>query len=552
MKVRKVLAGLLGIILLVTVLPGLFGLWIKAYYRHSLVTMTQVSVKVEKYQRHWFYSDVRLQVKILNPDFLTFWKSLSLSTNGDSPIFSVQQKIFHGPWLFLRRDPHYLLGVALIQNRIQLQALANTVFHTNDFIYEQEINFFGENLNVVRFNQLSLIKSDTQLAFDNGLKLSYRISDNKNKLVGKILSDKFYYRSAGTAFMLHSFDTKFSLYSAMDNLWLGKILLHVPEIIYRNNSNENIIFSDCYLDINTNLSSDGLYGDRSLLIKSIKMGEQSIGPINLKIHLTGFNAKTADEFFALLKKIILVGELYQSQFRQKILLLLPKVVSPGAELVFDTLSVVTPQGNFYLYGKIRWPEKNFIQAEELLDLLEGANVNLFLKISKELVDTVIYQAARTPLLFQISSLELHRVVAAEQAADFSSRHNLLIVSSLEENGAISKATAEALIALQTDNASLERYSIYVRNLFLQNELTLPMTYLLVSQYAYLNQKLNEIETIINHFHATKEKELRTQLNQWLKNNYITQDHNDYTTILTQEQGVLKLNNKVVFDSKDSE
>ena len=280
-------------------------------------------------------------------------------------------------------------------------------------------------------------------------------------------------------------------------------------------------------------------------IAKLQVEEESIGPIHLQIKIAELNAKALADLVTAYQLIIQRGELYESQLRKKMFLMLPNVITAHSTLTLDTLNITTPDGKLQMDGSVSWAKNEASLPDELGELLKDAVVRANIKISKKVVDKWIKFVSSSSYFNVVDQKEQARYFDLRKKMQRAMRQNAVFIVSLVQNQLLEEPAALDLLALQKQLVPIDRYANEIRDLLLTKQISLETSYLLYWRYMPVQRLMSFLENQFFQAEEKMQKQMRTQLNEWIKNHYIKQDKNNYTVFFERTRENIKMNGYTV-------
>jgi hypothetical protein len=255
------------------------------------------------------------------------------------------------------------------------------------------------------------------------------------------------------------------------------------------------------------------------------------------------NAEAVKNLFQSYLDISERGELYQSQLKQKMWMIIPTIVIQDTEIQLNHLNITTPNGKFSLQGKIQWPDPYV--PEDISELLQSMNANADLQISKKILDQWLIYAAHMPYFNQPTE-ELENAYWDTRNEMFRNmRLNAFLISSMTDEGLIADADALDLLQLQKEYATLESYQNFLQKLYLNKNILRETNYRLFVQYLAIERSLQILMDITKTQKQDTLQGMKLQWKDWVKGGYIKDVGEGYTISIVQKDGKLVVSGKEV-------
>jgi len=278
-------------------------------------------------------------------------------------------------------------------------------------------------------------------------------------------------------------------------------------------------------------------------VRLTQFADKQVGFINVDMSFDKFNVSAMRRLLDVYQEIIEHGEIYQGQLKQKISLLLPTIVNAGSSIHLSEFDLSMPNGKIVANGVLEWPENNFLPPSHLRDLLMSAMAQLNLKVSKNLLPDLIQLAATMPdFVRDVAKPERNLLIDARNEMEFAGQRNLLFIGYFSDRGYISKQAEDILLDAQKNLIPLNEYIQAVKNLFLDRQISLVVSYQLCWQYAQIQKPYRFLTDRVVAYQQIAAKQLREQFDRLLKKGYVNESNADYVAILKWSDGRFTSNN----------
>jgi len=546
MMKRSIFVVAILIVAGVIISPYFCGLLMQKKYQEIIslyASQGYIQARIVDYQRGWFSSDATLSLKINDP-------TLQLENSKASSDLIIEQHIQHGPiFLPYLADAPSLFGVAFIENHIHfspafaalvlpLGITESTVRIDNNFI-----SFFGHFYEYFRLGnwQFSDPSSHGEIQL-TGLEGIFWISPQEMKFNGDVSVKELFISSEGDSITVKNATLQLDQMKESHGLWMGSHNLNFPEVIYHDIEEGDVKIYGANFSGSLHSFADFLNGDKKISIDKIEMGDQTIGPAQLQINVEKINIPAIVTMINTYHDIMTTGELYQSRLQNRMLELLPKIITPGANITLSKLKIVTPQGDLKANGDILWPETKYFSPDSLRDLIASSNKNFSLHVSIKLTNEIIKLASGIPYVIQnFSQINRQELSDARGQIKLVIKENAAFLETLVKNRVLPEDMAMEVIVMQKDLTPWDEYSARVRYWLLTKQITLPMTYLLYWQYASAERPYLFLEHKVDEYQEVAAQQMHSQLNDLIKNGYVVEDNGNYTVGLQWLNGTFSAN-----------
>ncbi len=549
---RKITGIVLLVALIMMLLPWCAGM-ITEHVSHQLIDyynkQKNIAIQVERYQRGWFGSRVKLHVKIIKPELMQLVKQVGVEKPRLE--FVIDQKIQHGPIFYNKpKGLPSFIGLAAIQSNINvspdIQAFLQIAPSKNVFINALSMfSFLGNYFQQIQMPPFQYIQDDLRIQTKYGVEGNFWIYLGGNHVSGNVtLPDILLKQQDGYTWNAATVKINFNQYMSANHLWIGKLDVMVAEIFLHHAAGDNIVLKNIKSQGNIAESSDKIRGDRNLAIDKVQVNDEVFGPIGLQIAMTGLDAKVIADMATAYQKIQQQGELYASQLQLKLFAMAPAAFSTDTQLMLKTFDLAAQEGTLHMAGKMTW-SSNEATASDLSEVIEDGDAQAKLRVSKSLAYRLVGYAADMPFMRTITRARQRELIDLADEIDMANQRNYLLLVTVVDNKQLPEASALTLLGLQKNDADIRDYAKTLRELFLAGQITRPLSYLLFWEYLDVRQHVELFKLAMEADDKSFKKELYDQLNQWLKQGYIIQNNNDYIVKIHKENGVLKLNGKEV-------
>jgi uncharacterized protein YdgA (DUF945 family) len=549
---RKITGIVLLVVLIMMMLPWCAGMITEHVSRHLIdyyKAQKNIAIQVERYQRGWFGSQVKLHVKIMKPELIQLVKQAGVEKPRLE--FVIDQKIQHGPIFYNKpKGLPFFVGLAAIQSNIKVspdvQAFLQITPSQNVFINDLSmISFFGNYFQQIQISPFQFVQDDLRIQAKYGAEGNFWIYLGGNHVSGNVVfPDILLKQQDGYTWNAATLKVNFNQYISTNHLWIGKLDLMFAESFFRNVTGDKILLKNVKSQGNIAESSDKIRGDRNLEIDSVQVNDEVFGPISLQVAMTGLDAKVIADMVAAYQKIQQQGELYASQLQLKLFSMAPAAFLADTRLILKTFDLAAHEGTLHMAGEMTWPS-NEGTASDLSEVIGDGDAQAKLRVSKSLAYRLVGYAADMPFMRTITRARQRELIDLADEIDMANQRNYLFLVTVVDNKQLSEASALTLLDFQKNDAEITDYAKTLRELFLTGQITRPLSYLLFWKYLDVRQHVELFKMAMNADDKAFKKELYDQLNQWLKQGYIMQKNDDYIVKIYKENGVLKLNEKEV-------
>lgn len=267
-----------------------------------------------------------------------------------------------------------------------------------------------------------------------------------------------------------------------------------------------------------------------------------ISAINYNLLVNNINAKELNAFIKLMQP----GSNNDKQLEMQI----PRIITATTNVKFDT-GFNTPLGIFVFKGLAFWPAKVALPttADEMrVNANAKADVRISIPLAKVLTEQAINQWSNT-MEGKITSGQPTMTPAETKTMSLADKSKDVLkeqLASLLQSGSISLNAAIEVMSLYDQHPSLAAFKAELQKVELTPVIQAQLNQLYAQLYAANTQPaLPPAPTPDNQQVAQQAaaSSLKNQIDEWIKQGYVTQDNNDYVTTIIYENEVLKINGK---------
>jgi hypothetical protein len=529
---RKIVLIAVVILLFLLISPWAMGIYIERLYPSvfKVYETSGFTVKIIQYHRGWFCSDAKILVQIQQSDLRSFLDELKLPNE-----YEFQGHIQHGPIIY--RPLHglsTLFGLASIRNTSPTQNLEIADF----------MGFTAKHYNQIILTKIHLKYPNSliQIALDRG-ESGIWLNEDLKKLHGEWHIDRLTIADDVASISLPEVIFEFDQYGPNDYYLLGNNHLHIPIVEWKEVDGKFLKVIDFKTSGYVEEKESTFSVNRQFDFQKLLIDGYSFGPMGFEITGKKINAEAVKNLFQSYLDISERGELYQSQLKQKMWMIIPTIVIQDTEIQLNHLNITTPNGKFSLQGKIQWPDPYV--PEDISELLQSMNANADLQISKKILDQWLIYAAHMPYFNQPTE-ELENAYWDTRNEMFRNmRLNAFLISSMTDEGLIADADALDLLQLQKEYATLESYQNFLQKLYLNKNILRETNYRLFVQYLAIERSLQILMDITKTQKQDTLQGMKLQWKDWVKGGYIKDVGEGYTISIVQKDGKLVVSGKEV-------
>jgi len=556
---RKLVGLLTVFIIVITIfifMPFICGIYLQHHFNNVLAFYSSpgnTRVQLTHYKRHWFTSDATITLEIINPKFNAALITLGITYNVIPKKYIIDQHIQHGPLIYHTiAEPSSIFGMAAIQSKLQLspqmliflqQLGVNTPFTQ---INDDLVTFSGKYFKHFKIGLLDkkYLESRVHLKI-NSLEGHLWIWPGQPHFSGDLVLQATEMTDESNSLIVPRIILQFDQKQNNNHLWLGSSALLIPDMALHTENDDSLSIKYLKFSGFVEEVTGMLNASRQFDIAKFKINDETIGPVHLQIKANGVNSKALFNLIQAYREIMQRGELYQSQLKQKMLLMLPSLINSGTRIQLDALDIDTSAGKLQINGGLVWDMDNASVPDDVGELVTAANGQMNLHIAKKLLDKCIQLATYLPGFSQPTPELQHIYWAARQDMYFAMQHNNYIIAVFKQNNLLSEASAIALLQLMRERVPLQDYAAELRRLLFNRTISLTTGYWLYWQYTEIERPLSLMAAVTQQNQDAIRQSLHEQLDQWIKAGYVVVDYKDYVVSIKQEQGKIKINGRDV-------
>lgn len=552
MKKWAIIIAIIITLSLLLFLPLIFGIMIEKRNPSEFILgnsdQNKIKIKILKYHRGWFSSDVTAQLEISDKLLLQRLNELALQ-NPRAIILTIKTHVLHGP-VFYCHTQHLpsRMGLAATNLSVVIPPEQSRFFSSlgirNDFLksYQTYISFSGNIFHHVELGPFYFITPKQQtLRFSSLRSDSWRYPGVK-KEEGNFHLEQFTFEDGPHFLSIPKLELEFDMQEDKNGFWVGDNTLALSEIVLRNKGNK--LFSATRVDLGgkTDQPSQGLLNmEKSLAIQRMQFENKSLGPFYLKISVGRLNMQAIHDLIAAYQTISERGELYESQMKEKMLMMIPGVLSPGANIKLNQLRFETKHGALNVNAELKWPMDKTTSPDSLNEFLKEARMQADFRVAKPLADELIRFLAKTLFLEQLTAEEKLRLQAMNVYVMEEAEQNSDVIKGLFQSGLIPKKAAKNFLFLLESKVTKEFYLERVKEYYFSKQISLDVALILQMNYSNLVEDSERILQLVNQLQISAVKDAHAQIDDFIKKGLIIQHDNDYIVSTLRENGVVTIN-----------
>lgn len=365
------------LIIVFLALPFSMGLWAKNNYQRILNNINKsqnIVLKVVKFDRGWFTSEVTLQITIKG-QWLRPKQDNAVATHTNPIQFFVRQHIKNGPWIFGVNK--FLWAKALVQsvsNNANFKFRSQTIIHFNNTINN---TFKANSITIANDQQqfvISTIKSYLSFNpktqhFNSTMSIgSAHMAEKQNRVVSP-----------------QDYQQKFELQNLTFNsqlqhvkpIWYGNRSMTINKIYYNNKAkNKPIILTHVTLSSKQLRTGTTTTSSVAVHTDSIIGNDINLKPVDLKFSIAHVDTQSLASLINAAMKLRKIKQLNMEQI--KTLYALVVLVSKGFTATLYQLNFGTPNGAVNATAQLKFPKQ--AGASSIFLLLRNANGQLHVQM----------------------------------------------------------------------------------------------------------------------------------------------------------------------------
>ena len=545
------MAILIVIVALVFVVsPVITGFYLERKYQQILDVYRdnkQVAIQLSEYKRGWFHSEAVLSIKLLDLS----WGNM---LDDDIPKeYVIDQYIQHGPFIYYyRAGLPSVFGLGAIHNTLHFTPEIKDFFaryHLNSHLLQVNDDFIAFNGNFYKHMQFSTLQavypnSDIQITV-NGLESEIWLTASQERFSGTIQLKGITIADDQVSISIPHVELQFDQHQDAHNFWLGKNTLVIPEVTWAEVGKTALGVYGVNFNGYLEEKSGMLNGSRQFDVTKVTIDDSQAGPFHLQLTVNNLNAQAVLDMINAYREISQRGELYQSQLQQRLTMMVPSVINQGSTLKLDSLDITTPEGMLQMRGELAWDLNKESIPDNVSELIQVANAQLDLRISKTLIDKWIDFASNFSYFNQPTPALQQTYKEARQDIYQAMQQNTNMIVELSREQLLTDKDALELLILQKKMISLDEYNKVIRKLLLEKSISLETSHMLSYLYAQVKNPAIMVANLINDNSQKTQDNMHAQITNWLKNGYIKQENNDYVISLSQGAKGVKINEKLI-------
>jgi len=541
-KIKKIAVWSGFVVVVLAIMPLVIGNLLQMNYKPLISILDDkdnITVKVEEYKKGWFTSEATIVINIKNIKSAFKAKKYFLDYQTLPNKFVIKQKIKHGPIFYSSSvGLPYFIGLAAIENKTDNKIINKLIIKDIDYIsfrYNVHKYLNVNSLNIIFPGRDIKIKS-----FNNVISVWYNSSNNifdsKIKMKGITLTNNY------DKLVIPRIDVSIA---NSKKLWIGENSITIPRVLLFYDEKEIGQAQGLIFEGATKENENFLNGVRKFYIRKLNYNDYHFGPISLKLSFDKLNKLATENLVASYNQIIEEGELYKSQLKYKMLIMLPQIINNGSKISIDYLYIDTPDGGVRNSTEVIWKIPKESIPDDLSELLLLANAHADLSISKNVTYKLMDLLSKSLLLNGSTRSLKSAYKKATNKINFYSMLNETFINSLVAKGDLTKQDALNLLELQKNYASLNYYGTAIKLMLFNNSISKATSHKLVYSYMQVIKPYEDFNKAVSRLQERLYNEYDYKLNKWLDEGYIKVNGDNYSTTITQDDSKLYVNGSVV-------
>lgn len=523
------------IIVFIGMVPFIDGYIFEQNYLATIDTFNAeygYQIKVISYRLGWLQSHATLQVQA--------------KTRGTySNIIKIEQDIIHGPFLHDSEQHTWQLGQAMILSDIdfpvELKSLLIKQGDSADFHAATRVTLSGDYQSHFSTPSFTLIyptmvgkltwsglQGQSNITMDDMQPI--HIISNLN--LGALSSQGGQYTLNTRNVIIQSDASRHSL-----RLWSGTYSVNVPEIMVSDSSSTRYSLNGLNMIINLNIDTNNSVNyDEAITLNNLTVPLITIHPSSFKFSLQHMSGQAMKEFAAQAKKLAQSSNVSQTELVN--ISKFPIRILTQNTIATQEIMLDSSLGKVIVSGQETWP-KDVSRFNTIDDVMNSTMVKMNLQISANLVNAVIKQIYQGVVRNSPATVNMQPTEQSllDEISDWSSQGRVPVDISYQLKDLVKMHLAQPVFASNVD--------AFVTQKVIDSGVAAELK----AKYAviYLSVKDNKPATTLQPVVAppvqplTPEQVMRKQVDDWIKLGFIKQVGDMYVTLLTYENGELKLN-----------
>lgn len=383
----KKLAGL-AVILAVLILGSYYGMGLvtERTLKKNIALIDQSNgwaLEIVQYKRGLFYSYALLNGTLHIPA-----RTVKDATGQEStePAVDVALKIpldiYHGPVMFA--DAKWLFGLGYARSDLkipdtyaekfkQTYSADSTEPHLNLSIF---ISYFNNSSLLSNVPAFKLISNQGKKEFEwLGMTSDLQVSSNANHLQGQVLVDGVRLKDTHTTGVMSAnlgeVKVNYDLNRTELALYMGDVDILFPSFIVMNDANKTFEIKNLVIHSGSRLQDHLVSSDFKAKLDTLYKDGASYGPAVLDVSLSHLDADTLVKINEQANQLQQGTESDRHQALLSLLPELPKLVSKGAQLAVNELSLATPEGLIKGNLLLSLPNADSANPFQLIQSIQG-------------------------------------------------------------------------------------------------------------------------------------------------------------------------------------
>lgn len=393
---KKVIAV---VVVLIAILLGAFyvtGVLTEKNLKQTIQAMhesNKLKVRVAKYRRGFFKSDVTLNVEIISPAKTIEKDGRKIFRPSNTYFMPVPLSIYHGPIILAGMTPKFGLGYADTQltipgryikhfNSKYTEDSSKPQLHLNIFV-----NFAANTSISLSTPEFQLVSTEKDSNFHwNGMQSDVDISRSLSDIRGTIEIDGLTWSQDKTLTVLQKVDSYFKLYKSDFDLFLGDSGVNIPAAIVSQGDKKLIelnnleVKSNSY--INKSLFNSSLQGS----LDKLYIDQETYKNCSLDLYVRNLDAKTLIDVNNKIKRAQNGTERQRKQAIISVLPDLPVLLNKGAEVEISDFNMTMNDGSVKGSFILSLPNDSNKNPFYLIQKIRGSG---HIEISKDLLSSIL-------------------------------------------------------------------------------------------------------------------------------------------------------------------
>ena len=551
-KLKKlVLSFAVAFVVAILALPLVIGYWIKYEYDQLIAfynSQGNFHIDITQYERSWFSAVATLKVSVSHPWVSRLSQRLA-TQNIEFPEtlnFIVDQHIQYGPILY-RSDSDKSLAVELAYMYSSIHfapELAKVIQPINSYestiLIIDNLSFSGKFHRNFRSSGVRMIFPDATNKLEiRNINANMSVWPRDKRIKADIITGDFIFLSKDIDIAVPNAEIVCDRKLSHHHLWVGTSGIKLPKVYLQGSDKSSVSLYELATSGDLTESGKMLGATQQFSIGQIQASNQLIGPISLRVSIHDMDAAVTAQLISSYGQMLFSDQGMMAA--AQLLVALPGIVNPTSSIKIEEFKATTPNGTMLFSGDVTWPGLSANGDRSLSETIQQTHAQGNLLMGVPLARSIMHVMA------DLSNNETAAVTppqsndARQKLLAPMQHQNELYISMLKENHQLTENGAQKLLASQQAHDSMPVYQSVLDSLMMNKEITPAVA-------ATLKAKYYDMQTVMMAPDARREqveKLYEKQLEQWVKDNLIVHEKDDYKTTFTYQDGKISVNGQEV-------